>query len=207
MSLNEIAKKTGFNKAVVFRLIKKHSIPTRGFQDGCELYYQKHPDARSQIKHSLTQEQKEKLLEGSRRYKETMQKKRVRIDEKGYLIYTCGNKKGRPVHRVIMEEYLGRKLSRDECIHHINGDKLDNRIENLQVLSRGEHTTIHNPNNRGSRKVVAPGDKSPHAKLTWDDVHFIREHADLNNSELARKYGVTETCIRKIRINESWKEN
>lgn len=207
MSLSEIAKMTGFSRSVVSRLVIKYNIPTRSYQDGFELYYRKHPDARSQIKHPLTPEHKAKLLEGSRHYKETMPKKRVRVNEKGYLIYTCGNKKGRPVHRVIMEEYLGRKLSRDECVHHINGDKLDNRIENLQILSRGEHTTIHNPYNRGSRKMVAPGNKSPHAKLTWDDVHFIREHAELRKSDLAKKYGVTVACISKIRNNESWKEN
>ena len=207
MSMKEIAKKTGFSRSVVFRLIKKYNIPTRSFQDGFDLYYQKNPNARSQIKHHLSPEQKAKLLEGARRYKETRPKKRVRINEKGYLVYTCGSKKGRPVHRVIMEEHLGRKLSKEECVHHINEDKLDNRIENLQVLSRGEHTTIHNPHNRGSRKVVAPADKSPHAILSWENVHFIRTHPELSCTELAKKYGVSYTCIRMIRRNESWKEN
>ena len=46
-------------------------------------------------------------------------------------------------HRVIIEVYLGRKLQRHEVIHHINHIKTDNRIENLKVMSRGEHTKIH----------------------------------------------------------------
>lgn len=51
-------------------------------------------------------------------------------------------------HRYVMEKKLGRKLQPYEIVHHINHDSLDNRPENLQVMSWSEHTLHHH---RGTR--------------------------------------------------------
>lgn len=48
------------------------------------------------------------------------------------------------LHRYLMEQHLGRKLGADEDVHHINGNKRDNRIENLQVMSHSEHSSLEN---------------------------------------------------------------
>jgi hypothetical protein len=46
-------------------------------------------------------------------------------------------------HRIVVENHLGRLLEPDEIVHHINEDKKDNRMENLEVMSKKEHTSHH----------------------------------------------------------------
>lgn len=58
----------------------------------------------------------------------------------GYLRNT---RTGQLKHREIMEEHLGRSLREDEIVHHINENRLDNRIENLQLTNRHIHMVIH----------------------------------------------------------------
>ena len=54
------------------------------------------------------------------------------ITEDGYL-YFMRNGKKQGEHRFVMEEHLGRDLVENENVHHMNGDRLDNRIENLEL--------------------------------------------------------------------------
>lgn len=66
--------------------------------------------------------------------------------ENGYRVHHVRgyNKRGNAKeHRLIMEAYLGRRLDKDEVVHHINGIRSDNRLENLQVMTRGEHSRYH----------------------------------------------------------------
>lgn len=48
-----------------------------------------------------------------------------------------------PLHRVVLENKLGRILTKEEHAHHKNGDKNDNREENLEVLTVSEHSKFH----------------------------------------------------------------
>jgi hypothetical protein len=47
-------------------------------------------------------------------------------------------------HRFVMSNHLGRALNDEERVHHVNENKKDNRIENLQIMGHGEHSAYHN---------------------------------------------------------------
>lgn len=46
-------------------------------------------------------------------------------------------------HRLVAEQMLGRRLRKDEVVHHVNEDKSDNRQENLELLLKRTHDRLH----------------------------------------------------------------
>ncbi len=71
-------------------------------------------------------------------------------------------------HVLEMELHIGRRLNKDEVVHHIDRNRLNNSIENLQLMTHGEHTALHNKEDPVSsatgRKIAVANQKfSPEA--------------------------------------------
>jgi HNH endonuclease len=73
-----------------------------------------------------------------------------RVGHDGYVrIRTDGHPRASPhgqyvfEHILIMEKYLGRNITKAEVVHHINGIRNDNRIENLRIMTNSEHMSLH----------------------------------------------------------------
>lgn len=85
--------------------------------------------------------------------------------KRGYRYLTVGRRCVQE-HRLVMELHLGRRLRSDEHVHHINHDRLDNRLDNLEVLSRSEHGKKHAEEYRQMYTGVPRGERKKHAHKT-----------------------------------------
>lgn len=98
-------------------------------------------------------------------------------------------------HRLLMENHIGRKLLPSENVHHIDGNTLNNDIENLQIIQHGEHSSLSNIENPTG------------AKLTPEDVTGIRKMCKdkIRRQLIARCFGVDLKTIYDIHYGISWK--
>lgn len=123
------------------------------------------------------------------------------VTRDGYIQLSVGGKV-KQEHRLVVERAIGRPLLTEEIVHHINHVKDDNRLENLQILSRSEHAKEH----AGDFRNLWPlrGSSSPLSKLTEAAVRHIRTSQETDTA-LARAYGVTATAVGYARRGVTWK--
>lgn len=121
--------------------------------------------------------------------------------KKGYLHFKHKNKM-MTVHRCVLENKLGRPILPGYHCHHIDGNKLNNHPDNLEELSKSEHTRMHNWGNKhGIGNKNAVGNKNhfrggsisyiPKYKNPWQARWFLngkRTAKSFVTKELAKNH-------------------
>lgn len=123
----------------------------------------------------------------------------------GYLRVKI-NKRLLQVHQILAVEYFGEKCI-GMTVNHIDGDKLNNKKENLEMISRRDNVKHQWESglafNRGKET----------RKLSEDKVRYIRDNytpfkktGENTLSALAEKFGVSKTVIKKVVNRATYKE-
>jgi len=101
-------------------------------------------------------------------------------------------------HRLVMEKHLGRKLLRIEVVHHIDGNKSNNDISNLELMTRQKHSNFHM--SKGDLYKLSFREYTLQTKKTIGECSFrcnICGEVKFRNefkTELKRPYGIRGTC-------------
>lgn len=124
------------------------------------------------------------------------------IHHTGYGVVSIEGKQHR-AHRFIMECF-GYTLSKLQ-VNHKNGDKLDNRLSNLEVVTASDNTQHAYANGLA---IGGSGEDNSMSKLTNDKCRcLIRDiKYGLTNDELGKKYNLHPRYVSLIRHKRRWKK-
>lgn len=131
----------------------------------------------------------------------------------GYLrvaMNLTGNSKYYFVHRLVAEYFKSKKENK-EYVNHINGNKKDNRVENLEWCTRSENEKhAWRTGLKKGEMVSRKGERHGMHKLRQEQVDWIRTHykkydKEFGSNAMAMKLGVSPQTITDIVNNRSWK--
>lgn len=100
----------------------------------------------------------------------------IYLDVNGYVQIKSEDGRRMPEHRLIMEKHIGRRLLSEESVHHKNGVKDDNRIENLELWSSNH----------------------PYGQRVEDKVHHARQMLATYGSDEERERYLGLSLVREV---------
>ena len=150
---------------------------------------------------------------------------KLHINNKGYFhvkLYKNGKGKDKKIHIVMYEIFYNYILKNNECIHHIDENKLNNKLQNFKLMTKHNHLKLHNKKDKHpmfgkhhSEKTLKlmsktqkkfKGEKSPNHILTKENIDEIKNDLNkgLSQRKIAKKFGVTQPLISMIKNNKRW---
>lgn len=139
----EIARISGVSLSTVRRYLLKAGVQMRSVSEATQL---SRPTVAAKLRGAkrITPEMRERINAGVRA-RHAGKQDSWRIKTNGYAEY-CSRQSPhyrRLVHVVLVEKSIGRRLKRGEVVHHIDGNKLNNSLENLHLMTNSAHVSLH----------------------------------------------------------------
>lgn len=142
LSIPEVSEKTNIAKSTLrFRFLKKGIIRPR--TEAIRMAAKKGKLSHMKGKKRVFNEEWLDNMRKSAIKRWKGKSKGYSLKPNGYYEITTGDNKGSSVHVVVMEEYIGRKVYKNEVVHHKNEIKTDNDISNLELMTKSEHARHH----------------------------------------------------------------
>lgn len=109
------------------------------------------------------------------------------------------------IHRLVAKTFLQKPINKD-YVNHIDGNKLNNCVNNLEWVTRSE-----NEKHAFANKLKKPtrGELSGQSKLTWEQIKIIRQmynEQHYSTRQIAKIFNVGKSTIQSITSNHTWKE-
>jgi hypothetical protein len=122
----------------------------------------------------------------------------------GYYMVSLRGTARITVHTLIAEAFLGPRPEKHD-INHIDGNKLNNRADNLEYVTRARN--IEHARQTGLMGPSPRGEQSGAAKLTEEQVRAIRKRLaeGASHRRIAREFGVSRGPIGAIARNQIWR--
>lgn len=82
--------------------------------------------------------------------------------------------------RILMMQKLGRSLEPYEDVHHIDGNPMNNNLNNLEVINHGDHQKFHMPHKYYDKETICDVCGK---KFIWSSIQQRRYYTDLNRNK------------------------